>query len=489
MDFWFIKSINGASNSSSESSLGNRAISQSDNTPLTIALAERELSVIEISANQAETGPGSKQTRPEKAERFMKWRRVCVDSRNATAIARLWHDLSWDMSLDEELFDMRVMKSLLLILLLTVVANLFILAQYNGLVDRVIRVVGRWLPEQSIPPTAVTNADWQLVVSQLRESQGERQQCRYTLGKWNLDKQMQLSHQEGAVVKTPGGYAMLSGFTHYVSGELMGTSRVDLLNQKTRQWQMIDIPAPTIVSHVQGARIGDFGWIAGGFIGQHPGKASNQSWRYSILDHSWQEGPPLPTPRASGALVGVENTLHYIGGLKADRQSDLAEHLTLNTSTKEADWQLQTTFTRARNHFQVVKVGGLLYAVGGQIGHDKSVRDLPWLDVWVPSQNRWLPLQDMPEGRSHAEMATFVHDDHIFVVGGRTAQNSETPEQSIIAYDVRSGRWQSIGDLPVPLISPFARVVDQHLYVAGGGLNWNRPQSNAWRAALSKICD
>lgn len=359
--------------------------------------------------------------------------------------------------------------------------------QSDRIVSKVVRMVDTFFMDYPVPTTPTLAADVNHIRSLLPVIDSSRTDCQLSLGEWQPAPNLSLSHQEGAIAVTPEGYAMLSGFSHYVGGLLMATSRVDSMQVDTLGWDVVNVPAPTIASHIQGASIAEFTWIAGGFLGQHPGKATDQVWRYSSRNHSWEAQPALPAPRASGALVALGDTLHYIGGLAEDRQSDLSEHLILDLSQPD-EWRSLVEFPRARNHFQAVALGDVLFAVGGQTGHDIAVQDLPFLDAYSAIENRWIQLSDMPLARSHAEMSTIVFNNSIIVAGGRTAERSDAPIDSIAEYNPYNNEWRLIGTLPVPLISPLVRIIDHSMYVAGGGLVWNQPQTKAWTAELIEQC-
>ena len=328
-----------------------------------------------------------------------------------------------------------------------------------------------------------------LIVERLEAGGTAASACHTKIGEFETAPSGLASHMEGAVGKSDGKFIVISGFSHYIGKLLIASSRVDRLDHTTLEWTVDDKPAPVVASHIQGAVHGNDVWIAGGFLGQHPGPASSQVWRFDTIHREWQEGPSLPSPRASGALHVTGDTLHYLSGLKADRNTDIKEHLTLNL-TNPQEWTRAVDFPRARNHFQAVSINDVLFAVGGQKRHDSRQKDLAILDGYDPILKKWIKLADLPQPRSHAEMATFVFHDRIIVGGGRSNSRQGSPIlDSIIEYNPIKNKWTEIGKLPIPLISPFVQVVDDHIYVTNGGLNWNKPQLQSWIATIENVCD
>ncbi|MEP7072328.1 MAG: kelch repeat-containing protein, partial [Verrucomicrobiota bacterium] len=110
-------------------------------------------------------------------------------------------------------------------------------------------------------------------------------------------------------------------FSGYYTGgsALKATPECDAYDPATNRWtRLADIPQP--ISH-SGQAVDDDGpgdevfWLAGGFLGDHPGPSTSEVWKYSVKDNTWTPGPPLPEERGGGALVRIGRELHYFGGV------------------------------------------------------------------------------------------------------------------------------------------------------------------------------
>ena len=116
-----------------------------------------------------------------------------------------------------------------------------------------------------------------------------------------------------------------------------------------------------------------------------------------------------------------------------------------------------------RNHFATVELGGKIYAIGGQFGHDNCAGpngvDTNLVHVFNPQNNQWSRLANMPSVQSHTEPSTFAHNGQIYVVGGERGGNM------ILRYSPGANRWDTIGELPQRLLAPVARIFGDQFYV------------------------
>lgn len=384
----------------------------------------------------------------------------------------------------------------LVITLLVCISILLSLLLYPRLKHYQLRQPERYTLKQT--PTLTITENHALVRPRLPTAGEPEAACYHRLGPFEDAPELSLTHLEGAVGATQHGFYVISGFSHYVESLLMSTSRVDRLNVQTLHWEPLEQPSPIIASHIQGATDHSRIWISGGFLGQHPGRATAMVWQFEPESGQWSELPSLPTPRASGAHIFHEGALHYIGGLNADRYTPVTEHLRLPLDPV-GQWQKVADFAQATNHFQVVNLGGTLFAVGGQLGHDRGHVDTPYLSAYYPATGTpdandmtggsWLDLQPLPNSRSHAEAATLVANNRIIVMGGRTEGDQSRSLTSVVEYNPYSNTWRTIGQLPQQLYAPVATFIDNQLYVAGGGRIWSEPQTNAWTANIEFVCD
>jgi uncharacterized repeat protein (TIGR01451 family) len=318
--------------------------------------------------------------------------------------------------------------------------------------------------------------------------------CVHNLSDWTEVAPSPTVHLEGTVAIVAGKLFVISGFT---DSALTPTSVIDVYDPATDTWEPTGLrgPAPIFASHIQGAVDGQFIWIAGGFVGPDPGVATDEVWRYDTVNDIWEGSvganppiPALPEPRASGALVRVDRTLHYISGL-ADRNNDQPDHWTLDLDNP-TQWLDAPGggIPNPRNHFQAVVIDGVIYAGGGQFNHDTNPTDIDLLDIFDTASNTWTTGAVLPHARSHAEPGTFVLDDRLVLVGGRNNQDSQATLPSIVEYDPQTNLWRTLRPLPDSLIGPVATVIGNHIIVTDGGTAYNQGQIRTWISEVTVSC-
>jgi hypothetical protein len=271
---------------------------------------------------------------------------------------------------------------------------------------------------------------------------------------------------EGAAAVVDGKLYAFGGF----AGGLGAQTRVDVYDPGTGNWSQL-APMPRAVTHSQAAVVGRKVYIAGGFEGTNPGTAIAEVQVYDVDGNGWSTSavPALPAARASGALVALGTRIHYLGGLQPNRCTDTTEHRVLDTANAGAGWSSLTPLPETKNHFNAVVVGGRIYAVGGQRGHDCGIVYLRSAHRYDPVTNAWSALPDMPEERSHHEPSTFAWNGFVVVGGGANA--TQPSMASLIAYDTVRERWVRWPDLPAARRSPILqRLGDRLVFGTGGAL-------------------
>lgn len=265
------------------------------------------------------------------------------------------------------------------------------------------------------------------------------------------------------------------------------------------QWQQLpDMPTP--VTHINAAVDGNTLWIAGGFVGNHPGKTTTEVWRCDLTTQQWIAGPSLPQPRAGGGLGIIGRELHYFGGFGSDRDSTHADHWVLPLDDGQT-WVEASPLPEVRGHISAIALNNKLYAIGGQIRHDTNPIDQSDVFCFDGRSGEWNRAAAMPEPRSHFEATTFAIENYIVIAGGRNNQNpvlvkgnlfdhshekliDDLPLElfltlksstyrsdllpSILVYDTHRDLWVEAGALPTRLYGPVAKVINQCVVVTGG---------------------
>ncbi|UZO82526.1 malectin domain-containing carbohydrate-binding protein [Aquimarina sp. ERC-38] len=278
---------------------------------------------------------------------------------------------------------------------------------------------------------------------------------------WNNLANGPLEKLESQSAKVNGKLYTFSGFLD----NLKITNATEIFDPKTNTWSK-GAPIPVSVTHAGKAVVGQDIWIIAGFIGNHPGTATDKVQIYNTQKDTWTEGPSLPNPRGSGAAAYFNEKIHFFGGLLPDRRTDVGEHYVLDINNLSAGWKAAAPLPNPRNHLSAATVNGKIYAIGGQYGHDGGVDDQNFLDEYDPVTNEWTRKANLPSDRSHFEPGTIVHNDKIIIVGGRRGNFFY---EDITEYNPASDQWNELCKLPAKLLAPNAEVFGNRLVIANGG--------------------
>ena len=272
---------------------------------------------------------------------------------------------------------------------------------------------------------------------------------------------------------------LFGGFTD----DLQASNRIDVYDPAGDSWTRKK-DMPTRLTHLEPAVDGKTIWFAGGFKGKHPGPVTEEVWKYDVASDAWAAGPPLPERRAGGGLAVVGRKLHYFGGYEADRDTNAGDHWSLSLDGGKT-WQREADLPDPRGHVSATVLDGKMYALGGDHGHDRTQIDVASCHRFDPAAKKWTEIASLPDGRSHFESSTIIHEGRILIIGGRC--NSSKPSRGVVSdlleYDPKADAWRVVGTMPEKLLAPSAAIVSGRLVVTGGGLGNPRPLTATTRVA------
>ncbi|MEX0291407.1 MAG: malectin domain-containing carbohydrate-binding protein [Flavobacteriaceae bacterium] len=280
---------------------------------------------------------------------------------------------------------------------------------------------------------------------------------------WNSLSSSSHERLEAQSAKVNDKMYVFAGFEH----GLKISNATEVYDPATDSWTD-GAPMPLAVTHQGIAVAGNDIWILAGFVGDHPGTATNRVQIYNTVTDSWRDGPDLPNSRGSGAATFNDGKIHFFGGLMPDRTTDVGEHFILDLSNINSGWQAAAPMPNPRNHLSAASVNGIVYAIGGQYGHDSGVLDVNLLHAYNPQTNSWTEMANLPSDRSHFEPGTLVHNERILIVGGR---DGFLFYDDILEYDPASNSWAEVCKLSKRLLAPAAKVIGDKLIVANGGVD------------------
>ncbi|WP_019009265.1 NPCBM/NEW2 domain-containing protein [Deinococcus aquatilis] len=311
-----------------------------------------------------------------------------------------------------------------------------------------------------------SNGDYQdyvFVISNVRPSTAAATTINWTQ---RADAIKAVSEAQGAAVN--GKLYIFGGF----DSNLQTNARVQVYDPAANTWSAArDMPEQ--ITHGAVAVDGQTIYMAGGFVGTHPGPQTAHVWKYNVGTNTWSAGPNLPGARGAGALVKLDRTLHFFGGTErdlADRniyKRDSPEHWVLQLDGGTA-WTVAAPLPNPRNHLAGAVLNGKIYALGGQHLGDEEAGNQSAVHLYDPANNTWTARANLPLPEGHINASTVTWNGRIMVISGVTQRSAEVANVS--EYDPAANTWTALTPLPAPRQSPVADVINGQLVVATGSL-------------------
>jgi N-acetylneuraminic acid mutarotase len=210
---------------------------------------------------------------------------------------------------------------------------------------------------------------------------------------WQPLDDMPVGKWEAGTVVLDHKLYLFGGYTRGVRtrGLLRSSKRCDVFDPKDNSWTRIQ-DLPSAISHANMVLDGRKVWFAGGFKDGYKGHTIAEVWSYDVDKDRYTAAPLLPETRAGGGLALVDRKLHYIGGLKADRDTDAPDHWVLDLdkwAKRSARWEDAAPMPAPRNQFSTVTFDGKIYLIGGQFHHDSMQLDQARVDIYDPKTDSW----------------------------------------------------------------------------------------------------
>ena len=293
---------------------------------------------------------------------------------------------------------------------------------------------------------------------------------------WDKHADSPIGRFEAGTLPIDGQLYCFGGFFNQA---IQATVRVDAYDPLTDTWsRKADLPSPT--THVAFAREGRNVWVLGGFVGDNPGIATDEVWVYDVDLDSFTAGPSMPRPIAAGAAAVIGRHLHHYGGCEADRNTMTGDHWVLDLDAPGLGWQPLASMPEPRCHLSGAALGGEVWAVGGQYGHDVSPQDTRWVHAYDPGTDSWRQGPLLPEARSHFEPGTFVENGNLYVAAGKDLTTGRDILSDMLELDPVLGVWSLMPPLPNPRYGAGVQPLNGRIYAVNGAAIFNDPRTDLY---------
>ncbi len=158
-------------------------------------------------------------------------------------------------------------------------------------------------------------------------------------------------------------------------------------------------------------------------------------------------------------LVGY---LVYVRGFGIFPKLSSAASVRVGKKMFRAHWEVKKSMPTPRTEVGAAVANGKIVVVGGL---DGLGRTLATVEAYIPLEDKWIALPDLPEPRHHAAVVSY--GGILYAIGGMTGL-SFTPHASVYALTDGASLWEKRAPLPTPRGALAAAPGDGKIYTVGG---------------------
>jgi N-acetylneuraminic acid mutarotase len=265
---------------------------------------------------------------------------------------------------------------------------------------------------------------------------------------------------------------------------LSGTFAVKTVNASGDSWQTKK-PIPIQTGFVSGAAVVD---------GKIYAMGSGINLEYDTATDNWRNRTPMPTTRSWFAITYYDNKIYVIGGTTtgfAGDQTGTNEVYDPSTNT----WQSKASMPTIREGAKANVANGKIYVMGGRTGGEHTTVNItecydPISDIWTTVAPLIFPV----DGYSSA-----VIDNKIYVMGGQDEFDPQMNVPYTQIYDPQTNTWSQGVSMPVSTLSACAGATTginapKRIYVIGGSVGFGggsndnfvyNPETDGWTNATA----
>lgn len=183
----------------------------------------------------------------------------------------------------------------------------------------------------------------------------------------------------------------------------------------------------------------------------------------------WSTGADMPTPRYEAYPCVVDGTIYLIGG--ARHRNEVLNTVEVYDPATDT-WESKSPMPTARQGASCSVVAGMIYIIGGGVSPDIDfwvVETFSTVEEYNPATDTWTSKTPMPTSRGWH--SANVVDGKIYIMGGSKdggAGNQMRHVLTVEVYDPSTDTWLKMDDMPKSRAGGFSSVVDGKIYLFGG---------------------
>lgn len=265
---------------------------------------------------------------------------------------------------------------------------------------------------------------------------------------------------------------ILSSIIFLVSINQTFASTLDSDNEDSSVYQIkwiskADLPLP----HRNGKAVacGNKIYFMGGYCPRTEEARETTNYEYDPQKDTWTVRANIPVGRSNFAMTSLEDRIFVIGGDPVLPNNDLY----LTTDDK---WKALTPLSVPRQHIDCARIGNKIYAFGGLVKDpnppEDSKQKIPLMatrtiEIYNIEDKKWTKGAPCPEARHGVQVAAV--NGKLYAIGGAYDRNKEYMLSSAFErYDPESNAWESLPNLPVPILAPGIAVIKEKIFIIGG---------------------
>jgi len=198
-------------------------------------------------------------------------------------------------------------------------------------------------------------------------------------------------------------------------------------------------------------------WAAGGYSAESGSEPVALMWSYDPEADIWQSETPMPAARAAFAMIAYDNRLYAVGGTEEPGGIFVFDIEAREWSALEAPPELR------RRDAGIALVDGEIWVTGGIVERRAVTR----VDVYDIAAGSWRRGPDLPEAR--AGHVLVFGQSRVLALGGR-GEDLRSTHDTVFAINPDGSAWQSDAPLPGARTEAAAAVLDETIFLIGGGV-------------------
>ena len=302
---------------------------------------------------------------------------------------------------------------------------------------------------------------------------------RFSTAQWTRKADMPTARYDFSTSVVDGKIFAIGGQVRLKQDEFgdMVLSKVEMYDPETDTWeQRADMPTPrsAVSTSVVDGKIfviggeqlkkikGYRGWAL-------EGKKLPTVEMYDPVTDTWTQKADMPTPRSYLSTSVMDGKIYAIGGMSSSTEQGRLETVEVYDPATDT-WAKTESINHARSCAAISVVNGEIYAMGGRGWSGIQSEPDPYLssvEVFNLKTNQWQKRTEMPAPKTSHTAS--VIDGKIYVIGGYIQEGKKLKNlPTIESYDPTTDRWTQEPEMLIGKSGHTTEVIDGKIYIFGG---------------------